>query len=216
MKSPQISQIIPLLATLAITATTSRASVSNLGSPISGGASPSFTTSGSNTLSTDYSTSFTTGSSDTLLDDITINLGTSVTGTGFTAALYSNNLGLPGSLLLTLNGNATPTGGGMFTYTGSYTLTATTTYWAVFNVPHSGPDASFIINTVGTPNQTGDVGWTLGDNSYAQYGFNGSLGAWTVGFGPARMAVNTSAVPEPSTLLMAITGLFFAGVRRRK
>lgn len=67
-----------------------------------------------------------------------------------------------------------------------------------------------------TPNQTGDVGWTLGDNSYAQYGFNGSLGAWTVGFGPARMAVNTSAVPEPSTLLMAITGLVFAGVRRRR
>lgn len=206
-----------MLLALAATATTSRASVSNLGSGISGGGTVNFTTSGANTFSTDFSNAFTTGSGDTMLDDFTINLGTSVTGTGFTAALYSNNLGVPGSLLLTLNGNNTPTGGGMFTYTGSYTLTATTTYWAVFSVPHVAPDASFIINTVNTPNQTGDTGWGLGDTGYTRNGFNGSLSAWSASFSnPIRMAVNTSAVPEPSALLLATAGLAFAGVRRRK
>jgi hypothetical protein len=216
MKFTHACRWLSLLLPIAASVTQARAAVSNLGYAVSGGHTVDFTTSGSNTFSTDFSNSFTTGSSATMLHDFTLSLGGSEIGSGFTAALYTNNSGVPGSLLLTLSGNSAPSGVGLFTYTGTYTLSPTTTYWAVFTVPHAGPDTRFQVDTVGTPNQTGDAGWSIGDAGYERYGFNGVLGAWSASYNPAQFAVNTSAVPEPSSLVLAAVGLIFTGCRRRK
>ena len=152
---------------------------------------------------TEMTSGFTTGSSDSVLDSITLDLSTG-SGSGFTLSLYADNgSSLPGSLLETLTGNASPTAGGLVTYTSSGTaLAANTTYWWVASV--AAPTAgNFSTVTTGDSAGTSPEGWTFAST----YQGNGS-GSWNNIGSTAQFSVAATidAVPEPSTLALAGMG----------
>jgi hypothetical protein len=157
---------------------------------------------------------FLTGNNPMSLDSITLSVGGG-TGTGFTAALCSDAGGLPGSVLVSLDGNSSPTGG-LYDYTPSVacTLAANTTYWVVLSSTSDG--GTFSLNVTGDPSETGDVGWSIGDSYYSiMTGLGG--GGWTAnsGAGAMQFSVSASAVPEPSCLMGGVCGMIMVLRRRR-
>jgi hypothetical protein len=147
--------------------------------------------------------SFTTGGTAATLQDIELDLLGS--GGAVDVSLFSDNSGLPGSSLLSL-GTLTPTGSGYGDYnaTGTYALAADSTYWVV-------------VDYLGTPSW----GWT---DSTAYIG-TGTLGTltnsydggttWNPAFPPTPpypsnpyiLKVDAAATPEPSDLVLILTGI---------
>lgn len=140
-------------------------------------------------------------------------------GSGFSAQLLSDTAGAPGSVLATLNGNASPISAGVFDYapTGAFSLAPNTIYWLLADVSPRATtgdpaDRRFYITTTSNPAQTGLAGWSIGDTSGGQFRtFDFPPGA--VG-DPFRFAVY-GIIPEPGSLgmLLISAGLMF--VRRR-
>lgn len=169
----------------------------------------------------DLANSFTIGGSVMSLDSITIGFAGGF-GSGFTASLYSDAAGAPGTELLTLSGEIDPHGGGLFDYTAAspYTLAASTTYWAVFTAVHAAPNKQFPIYTTADLSQTGEPGTSIGNNFASRTVNSGVPGSWSLSGSdtPLQFSVNTSAVPEPSraALLAGSFGVLFFRRRRRQ
>lgn len=167
----------------------------------------------------DLANSFTTGGAPLNLVSISVAFAGGY-GSGFTAYLYDNAGGAPGTMLLTLNGQVDPHGGGLFDYspTGSYTALANTIYWAVLVADHTAPDRQFPVYSVADSNQIGDPGWSIGDNFSSRKVTNGVADIWigSKSDTPLQFAVNTSAVPEVSTSFALLSGMILLGSRRRR
>lgn len=128
-----------------------------------------------------------------------------------TVQLYSDASGTPGTLLVDLSG-PNPSAGGNYSYTpdSSYILAANTTYFALLTGPTSPGNFYGWLHT--TTGESGDPGWAIADVSRR----NPSGAIW-LDATPLRIEVNATAIPEPSTALVAIAG--FAGayyMRRRR
>ena len=216
-----------IAASLFLTAT-SRATVmvSNLANSLDGYDHVDYTTSSGagQTLAND----FTTGSTIVSLDDIKVNFfgGYDASGTGFKAALYSDQgpaapAGGAGSFLADLIGSD-PHGGGIFAFTptSAILLAANTRYWAVFSALNSSPDKDFPISFTNNTSQTGASGWSIGDHYAALQVTNGvpNTGVWNyAATGTAlNFAVDASAAPEPSKVLLLLGGLGGLIIRRRR
>jgi MYXO-CTERM domain-containing protein len=161
--------------------------------------------------------SFTTDSSNYSLSSVTVLLNAVLnSSTPLILSVYSDNTGLPGTLLETLSGS-NPTTGGQFTFTSSgLTLSPDTTYFLVGSTPGYGvyhwnytTDTSELI--------TGGSGWTLGNDMWTS---NNSGTSWNNSSGaPFMFSVTaTSAVPEPGAYatLAGLAALALLAFRRRQ
>jgi hypothetical protein len=230
MKTSLFSNLVPCLLAAALLvsippAHASMVAVSNLGNTVDAYHLVNDLQVGANRVGQDLANSFTAGST-VMLDSIRVNFagGYDPTGTGFSAALYSDAGGTaPGTLLATLTG-PDPHGGGLYSYipTTQTQLSSGVTYWAVFSAVYGAPDKEFPITVTVDPSETGLPGWSIGN--YTQLDTrtvtNGVPGAWSpqaVG-GVLQFEVNTSAVPEPSRMLLLASGFgaMFWTRRRRK
>lgn len=164
----------------------------------------------------DLGNSFTTGGTSVLLNSVSVGFAGGFRGVGsaFTALLFNDAAGMPGSSLVTFTGNSDPHGGGTFAYTPSAptTLLASTTYWLVFTAQIGAPDEQYPIYTTADLSQTGSPGWSIGDSFVYRDVTSGTPGAWigqTVLAPPnaLQFEVDTSAVPEPSIALLFGSGL---------
>ena len=188
--------------------------VSNLGEASNGYAPVSYSSSEGSNYRYSESQSFATGPTPTFLSAITLKIFGG-TGTGFSVGLYSNNNGVPGTLLETLAGFAGPTVEGDYSYTsgGSTTLSANTVYFWTASVPASGY-AYFSLFSTASKNQTSSDGWTIGEA-----GIQTDISGTNVSTGhPFLFSVSTtSAIPEPSTYaaFAGLGALLVAGYRRR-
>jgi hypothetical protein len=141
---------------------------------------------------------------------------------GFIVMVYATELGgfAPGSSLVTLNGSLNPVTAGIYTYTPDTTLTL-------------APRVAYsIVLTSGTAVANGAYEWSYaGINSYNSTDGWGALGGnlggvctsangswpWIVSVSTfPQFAVNSTAVPEPSTLGLLVVGGFFLVWHRRK
>ena len=200
--------ITVLLAALASVSAYSQVTVSNLENTVSSESSV-------------YSTiwlagSFTTDSSIYSLSSVTVLLNdVPSTSTPLALSIYSDNTGLPGTLLETLSGSS-PTTGGQFSFTSSgLTLNPDTTYFLVGSTPGNGiyhwaytSDTSELI--------TGGSGWTLANDRWTS---SNSGTSWNNYSGtPLMFSVTAaSAVPEPGAYaaLAGLAALAFLAFRRR-
>jgi len=213
-------QIITILTALTAAASGSASAntvVSNLGE--AGGASVSVGPFSSNTQGDPLAQAFstpTTGPGWTL-NSLTFTLDALGSGAGgLTVELYSDNAGIPGTSLATLSGTSPSVTGFAnytFTTTSTVTLATNTTYFAVLTAPSPTSTDKYRWRQT-TTGQTGDPGWAIADSSY--YYNSGSV--WTQDTGtPNYIAVDASAVPEPSTVLLVLAaagGAYFLKRRR--
>jgi len=154
------------------------------------------------------------------LDSVVLKIGNSMQGGNFFVKIYntagSEGVWLPdnSSVLGTLTGNADPFMGGDCTYTASgITLQASTNYWIVAGVSSGSGSYEWI----GTNSTTTTGAWSItATNTTAESVNSGSN--WTSLDGrPLMFAVNATAVPEPSgVLLLMAGGGVLAFVRRRQ
>ncbi len=169
--------------------------------------------------------SFTTGSTAASFDFTGIDVAfwnSTGSPSGLTVELYgpgldTNNINAGADFLsgLTLSaGN--PFVAGTASFSGSATLLASTTYYLFFETAATfGTSNYFSANTALTTNQSGLAGWTIGDSTLVY--FNGGTSPISSG-GPYGLAINASAVPEPSSFAM-LAGLGALGLvvsRRRR
>ncbi len=217
-----------LAAALLVSTSVSHASVtavSNLNNSVDAYLFVNDLTSGGNRVGQDLANSFTAGST-VMLDNIRVNFasGFDPSGTGFSAALYSDAGGTaPGTLLATLTG-PDPHAGGLYSYTPTVAtqLVSGTKYWALFSAVYGAPDEQFPITITADTSDTGLSGWSIGDynNLNLRTVTNGVAGAWhnNAAGGVLQFEVNTSAAPEPSRMLLLASGfgaLFMTRRRRR-
>jgi hypothetical protein len=163
--------------------------------------------------------SFTTGASMTDLQSVTIKVSSETivgSSTALSLAIYSNNGGVPGTLLTTLSGPSAPSiGQATYTETGTFALAAGTTYWVVASV--SGSDSDFNLTTTTSTTTTGLSGWEI--NSPFQKNDSESSPSWFAGGKTLEMGVDTlTPVPEPADygIITGVSGLLFAFVLRRR
>ncbi len=161
---------------------------------------------------------FTTGSSAFVLDKITLNLGSaSGASSVFTVSLFSSNLGLPGTLIQTLSGPASPQPAGQYDFTssGSTLLSAGTTYFWVGTLASSTSTDRRRAVVTSSFNETSSFGWTIANTYYVK----GSSGVWNAGGNnPFQFSVTaTSAVPEPGAYaaFAGLAAIGFIASRRR-
>ncbi len=124
--------------------------------------------------------SFTTGSSAITNEAISITIamananGNDFGGsTDFTVSIYSDNSGVPNSSLFTLSGNNDPKTVGEYTYTGTVSLNASTTYHIVLTATTANPGYVARSTSATEFNEVG--GFSV--PTQIQQQFNG--GAWT-------------------------------------
>lgn len=144
---------------------------------------------------------------------------TSTTSSDATA--LSNLSGATPLASLTLVGGTQPTTSGLYTYSGSATLLASTTYYLQLSASGQSSGNAFQVREAASPNETaGLAGWTIGNASFVN-----ENGSWIVSSGPTygagdapSFSVQASAIPEPSTYAAIIGAamLGLAGWKRRR
>jgi hypothetical protein len=139
----------------------------------------------------------------TALKEVILGMGSS-SGTGtFTVSIYGNGVGnVPGSLVTVLNGSASPTVGGNYLYTPSYSapyLVSGNTYWVVASENSVNP-YNWTYG-IGSPSPGTEVG--LAGPAFPSGWINEGSGH------PFRMEV--VAVPEAATYLMDGVMILAAG-----
>jgi hypothetical protein len=152
-----------------------------------------------------YAQEFQTGNSSVLLSSIIVALGDARDTFTASAELVANNSGLPGSTILTSFTvpsipTTTPTDL-TFAPSSSVTLNANTDYWFVLSASGSGDYKWDYTNTLST--------------SFPNYAVSNNSGAtWTIGAppGPFLLEATATAVPEPSSSVLAAIGLLAFGV----
>lgn len=173
-------------------------------------------TTGTNFSATDrwWAKPFTTGNANYSLTNISILASSGVPNTtSILANLLTDSSGTPGTVIQSMTlSNAWSSNVGIFTPTGSVTLSPNTIYWFEVKRDSGAQELTWLCTPSG--GYSGDVGWSIGDNKYS---FDGS--SW-VSYSSYKgfMSVNaTAAVPEPSTYaaLIGLAALGLAGYRRR-
>jgi PEP-CTERM motif len=167
--------------------------------------------------------SFTTDSSATYftLDSVSLMLYQSAgTIVDFTVTVRSDDSAIPGSLLGTLAGNASPTAdfmGQQYTYTASgVTLAADTTYWITWGFTDPvDAGATFIGTPVQDTAATGQ--WTLGANR-ASFDAGATWPSEANGSFPLQISIQATAIPEPGTYaaMLGVAALGLTAWRRRR
>ena len=137
--------------------------------------------------------------------------------------IYSNfasiNGPVPGTLLATFTGTTAVSAKGIYTFTGSFTAQANTSYWVVLENTNSASQESYewFSNDAFTPptQQNASNVTYLGTVER-----NGEFGTWINTLPSLSIGIKgVVAVPEPSTYCMALAGLACGGYsrwRRRK
>lgn len=129
----------------------------------------------------------------------------------FNAAIYTDNAGLPGSIITLLSSNlVAPSSSGEVSFaTPSVTLTGGTQYWLVLTPAEANTGVSWGSNNAPvlsglthTADVTGTSGWGSASDEPVEFEIDGAV---------------VPPVPEPSTLLLALPalGAFFFARRRR-
>lgn len=140
----------------------------------------------------------------------------------FQVAILNDSTGSPGSQLVALSGNSTPTTG-TETYTGTATLTASTTYWLALSqtgAALSTFDPYSLNDTESAAEDNSTLpGWLIADSHFSST--NG--GSTVVPQSPViKVALDATilggggAVPLPGTLALLGLGLAAAGVSGRR
>jgi hypothetical protein len=188
----------------------------NLGPAGAGGISSTQTDFGPGSATTTaLAQGFTTGVASTNLQLESVTIGAFATSVGTlprTVSIYSNSANAPGTPVFTsspteVGNNAKYT----FNFT-SATLSANTSYWVVpdFSVPWTWVYESTDFTP---PSQQNSSGYAYLGSSRIQ---NDAPGVWAPG--PSPYSISVSAVPEPTTIGLAIGGLAACGLafaRRR-
>ncbi|MEA3188346.1 MAG: hypothetical protein QOD99_2176 [Chthoniobacter sp.] len=164
----------------------------------------------------DMAEAFTTGASAATLNSITVRMLTASGGGGFSVQLYSNVGDSPGTSLITLSGNTNPATAGDYTYTGSFALAPSATYWVFETVTQSAPNKVYTWSETASNSETGISGWTIRDGFKDRSQNNGVPGAWFNDVGsPFQLSVDVTVVPEPGTWAMVLGGIgMLVGFRR--
>ena len=156
--------------------------------------------------------SFTTGGTTAWLDhiDLSINSGTAAT---LTVGVYAESASKPntGSLVAALSAPGLINGAGIYTYTGTATLTASTSYWVV-----ASSDVTVGWNKTATTAEAASyTGWTMNDGR----GWStDSGGTWAIYGSAPQFAVYADEAPEPEALAgVMLTGMFgLLALKRRR
>jgi len=155
---------------------------------------------------------FMTGTQDLTLESINLSFATSDSSGGFGLHLYDStgSGNAPGSLLLTLDGNSSPSDG-LFAYTGAFDLAPNTLYWLVADVSSDFSSSVYGVNVTASAPTIGS-----GPGMYSTDG-----GADWESMAPFNLQMQVTAVPtvvpEPSTMALAgLGGLSLLAYRRRK
>ena len=165
-----------------------------------------------------------TNTSGYVLNSIQLGMtGASGNHIGFTAMIYSATVGAgvsPGSNLGTLDGSANPSTNGIYTYTddSSLTLSPSTDYFIVLTSGTTVANGAYQWNYTSVSSYNPSDDW-LGVAVTIASSNNGSswirLGS-NLQYDFSEIAINATAVPEPSTLgLFGLSSLFFMKHRRR-
>lgn len=164
--------------------------------------------------------SFTTGNGSYNLDFVNLFLGEQTASSNFFVRLYSNNSGVPGTILTSFTPNApitTTLAVNQFNPSSVVPLAANSTYWLVAGVS-ANDGGSYSWGYTSSFNETGVSGWTIGNG----YDFSSSQGTTWVAdpnAGPYQFSVNATEgdpplVPEPSSV-MGLLGLGGLGLVSR-
>jgi hypothetical protein len=127
----------------------------------------------------------------------------------FNAAIYTDNSGLPGTIITSIGSNlvAPSSSGEVSVSTPSVTLTGGTQYWLVLTPAEAntgvswGDTATVTSGLSHTADTTGTSGWGFSASEPVEFEIDGAI---------------VPAIPEPSTLLLALPalGAFFFARRR--
>lgn len=162
-----------------------------------------------NSSYTSHAGSFTTGLLPATLDSVRISLDSSSTFRPLTVSIWSNSGSVPGSALAALSGLTNPSAG-LFDYTGSLSLSASTTYWLVLETSLGA--LTTIYDWDGTPDasEASSEGWTIGNGRAT---FSSGSGVWSANATTIpRFSVDATIAPEPGGF--ALAGLGVAGLMR--
>lgn len=163
-----------------------------------------------------FATGFTTGTNANFLSLQSVNLSLATSGTAPTATpvvqLFSGS-GSPTTLVGSFSSQSvtvTNPNSFAFNYLGSASLLPSTTYWVVMSATASEAFGWYLTN--GSPTQQNASGYAfITGKSSADSG-----GSWSdnplAGFG----AVSITAVPEPSSIILAGLGVLAAGFQLRR
>ncbi len=129
---------------------------------------------------------------------------------GFTVMLYNNNnaaLYLPANILATLNGSTDPSTTGFNTYTPSSNLilSPNTIYEIVLTAGTTIADGAYEWSVAGLNSYSASGNWA-GGGVIAKSNNGSSWGNQPLIFVNAQFAINASAIPEPSTVLLLLLG----------
>lgn len=131
----------------------------------------------------------------------------------FNAGTVAGGSGLLGNLSLS-SGN--PASAGNAVYSGTATLSASTTYYLLLSSASAPAGNNYTYNVVNSGNEDsgGLAGWTIGDSAFESNGNN----TWTSLSGPGHFSIQASAIPEPSTYaaIMGLGALGFVVWNRRR
>jgi len=152
------------------------------------------------------------------LSSVTISMGAANNAVGaFVMEIFSNNagLGIPGTLLQTLTGNANPSTAGNYTYTAtSLNLNPSTIYWLVEGVT-SGAGSYNDTFTV-SPGSYLNQGWSLPGTFTTGNAPGAGWNISTITSGPTRFSLQIVPEPAESALAFGVVGLAAVMVQRRK
>jgi len=140
-------------------------------------------------------------------------------GGDLTVALYSGSGGFPDAQLGTLTGS-NPSGSTdadyTFTPTTTIILAPAMTYFAVLSGPQPSPGNQYNWRFSDETTESGEPGWFLSDIAVLRD--NSIMGSWEneTEPNPFKMAVNATAVPEPSGVGLLLLGAAPFILRRRR